>query len=54
MTEQEIRDWEREIQHFQMMQKQREGWDGKNPTPETIAALKQFNKIMEQSNEINR
>lgn len=24
MTEQEIVDWEREIQHFQMMQKQRE------------------------------
>lgn len=24
MTEQEIADWEREINHFQMMQKQRE------------------------------
>lgn len=29
MTEQDIQAWEREINHAQMMQKQREGWDGK-------------------------
>lgn len=29
MQEQDIQAWERELNHSQMMQKQREGWDGK-------------------------
>ena len=32
MQEQDIQAWERELEHSQMMQKQREGWDGKRVT----------------------
>ena len=35
MTEQEIRDWEREIRHAEMMKKNSEGWDGKTPPTAT-------------------
>ena len=41
MTEREIADWEREINHAEKMQEQRkskrEGWDGKNQ-PKVYAA----------------
>lgn len=29
MQEQDIQAWERELNHSQLMQEQREGWDGK-------------------------
>lgn len=53
MQEQDIQAWEREIKHTQMMQKQREGWDGKQVTfaggktydlPKTTKTTKWSNK----------
>lgn len=35
MTEQDIKAWEREIRHAQMMQRQRPRWDGERPPTAT-------------------
>lgn len=35
MQEQDIQAWERELNHTQMMQEQREDWDGKKPSTAT-------------------
>lgn len=46
MQEQDIQAWERELEHSQMMQKQREGWelkegwDGKVPVKEKPKTLR--------------
>ena len=39
MTEQEIADWEREIQHAEMMKKNSEGWDGKRLAIKTTLTI---------------
>lgn len=43
--------WEREFDHVEAKQKKREGWDGWQPTPEAISAIKHFNEMVEQINE---
>lgn len=55
MTEQEIRDWEREIKHAEMMKKNSEGWDGKRLTIKATLTIP-FNtySIKGDNNEINR
>ena len=55
MTEQEIRDWEREIRHAEMMKKNSEGWDGKRLAIKTTLTIP-FNtySIKDDNNEINR
>lgn len=43
--------WQREFEHVESKQKQREECDGWQPTTEMTSALKHFNEMVEQVNE---
>ena len=55
MDEQEIEDWEREINRAEVMKKNSEGWDGKRLTIKATLTIP-FNtySIKDDNNEINR
>lgn len=60
MTEQEIRDWEREIRHAKVMQEQRkskrEGWELKESefNPIAVTPFDDTYTVKDNDNEINR
>lgn len=50
MNTQDEAAWDREFDHVESKQKQREGWDGRQPAIEIIS-VSQFKEMVEQVNE---